>query len=189
MVVAFLLIAADNDSHMCSSCDKVLRGMVGLPVCPGCGYRTDFEYLNSAFSIGRRTYDLSYTYDGYAIASLKFKEFCDRRGYHDVDFRPVQRDPTFFDLRPTRIVEFDASRRQTSFERLCSACGNYESVTGATPGFLVGVSEPLGDGFYRTDLSFGSGNDKSPAIVVGPETKLKLLTEKLKGLTFSEIAR
>ncbi len=76
---------SDNDSHMCSSVDSVLDGVVGLEVCPECRYRTNFEFVNPDFELRRRTHDLSRTYDGYCIASLKFMEAITREGLIGID--------------------------------------------------------------------------------------------------------
>jgi hypothetical protein len=48
----------------------------------------------------------------------------------------------------------------------CGICGGFESVVGATPVELI-TKEPLGHGFFRTDLAFGSNQEKFPLILVG----------------------
>ncbi|EMN48462.1 hypothetical protein LEP1GSC088_1532 [Leptospira interrogans str. L1207] len=56
-----------------------------------------------------------------------------------------------------------------------------------TPVFLKGISSRLDRGFYRTDLQFGSGNEKSPILIVGPQTKEELISKKFTGITFQEV--
>ena len=187
MIIGYSITGYDNDSFMCSSADEVLQDMDGLAVCPKCGYRTDFFYINSHFRASRRTYDLSSTYDGYTIVSRKFKEFCQRRGYEKLDFKGFEADPDFFALMSATIVEFDSDRSKPRFEDYCDACGNYESIVGPSPIYLKDISTPLADSFYRTDLLFASGNEKHPLIIIGPDTKAAILCEGFKNIDFEEI--
>jgi len=185
-LIGYSIDGPDNDSHMCSSCDKVFEGMVGLRVCSKCGYRTDFGYTNPDYRLTRKDYDFSATYDGATIVSLRFAEFCRRHLYRNLIFRPLPKTPHFFHLLCTKIVRFDARKRSTRFEAFCSQCGFYESVTGAHPAFLQRKT-PLPDGFFRSDLLFASGNEKSPIIFVGAATLDKLKREHFKGLEWKEV--
>ena len=90
-------------------------------------------------------------------------------------------------FRPARVLEYDAQRRGTRFMEYCSVCGQHESVVGANPVFLRNVRGPIGDGFYRTDLEFGSGREKHPLVIMGLATYPLLLKEKLKGVELSPI--
>jgi hypothetical protein len=151
---------------------------------------------NPAYQVNKREVDYQYdgyfkrnadgssTYDSYFIVTDRFKEFCLNEGYPGLEFREFDNDKSHFNFIVKRIVKFDAIRRDTTFEKLCSACKHYESVVGATASYLL-RSKPLRDGFYRTDLLFGSGDTKSPVIIVASETKAKLEKAKLKGLTFA----
>ena len=172
---------------MCSSADEVHENMEGLHVCSKCGYRTDFFYINRKFRVSRRVYDLSCTYDGYTIVSRKFKEFCDRKEYKYIEFKEFDKDYDFFALFPVNVVEYDTDRNKPQYENYCESCGNYESVIGPSPIYLKGVTEPLADGFYRTDIMFASGNEKSPLIIIGPETKETILKEGFKNIYFEKI--
>jgi len=132
----------------------------------------------------KRGADFSSTYDSYDIVSDRFRTFCLEQQYEGLAFGEFSNDKTHFNFMPNRIVRFDALRRNTTFEKLCRVCRNYESVVGATPPYLL-RSKPLEDGFYRSDLLFGSGDRKGPLILVGLETKAKLKAANLKGLEFS----
>jgi len=179
MLIGYTLSAYDNDSYMCSSCDRVLDDMPGLSVCSTCSWRTDFAYTNPAFKIKRKKYDISYTYDGALIASERFRDICHANGYDGLEFRDLPKSSGWFHLHVHAVREFDAVRRRTRFENLCDTCGFYESVVGATPSFLVD-SSPLLDGFCRSDLLFASRNEKHPLIFVGVDT---LNTLKESGIT------
>ncbi|EKS06491.1 hypothetical protein [Leptospira santarosai] len=62
-----------------------------------------------------------------------------------------------------------------------------------SPGFsydeltLKDVPIPFEKGFYKTDLQFGSGNEKNPILLVSPQTKEELISEKFIGITFQEV--
>jgi hypothetical protein len=128
--------------------------------------------------------DISHTYDGQTIVSKAFKEFCEKNEYRWIKFGEFENDPNHFHLILRRVVKFDAVRRKTRFEHLCPHCGNYESIVGVKPAYLL-VNEPLGDGFYRSDLLFASGNEKHPLTFVGIQTRAKLKLSGLKGLEFA----
>jgi hypothetical protein len=184
MIRAFTLSGYDNDSFMCSSTDRVFDYQPDLNLCPKCGYRTDFEYINSDFKVKRRTNDISYTYDGYCIVSLKFKEACVRYRFKSLLFVLLPGDNEYFHFIPSCVVEFDSEKRKTRFENKCQICGNYESITGATPAF---IRSPLTAEICKSDLLFGSGNAKSPVLFVTEEAKINLERKKLKGLIFNKV--
>ena len=187
MIIGYSISGEDNDSFMCSSADEILENMENLSVCSQCGYRTNYFYINNNFKVSRRVYDLSSTYDGYTIVSRKFKEFCDRKGYKNIEFKELDKDPDFFALIALKVIEYDTDRNNPQYENYCEACSNYESVIGPSPIYLKGITEPLADGFYRTDILFASGNEKSPLIIIGPETKEAILKEGFKGIDFEKI--
>jgi hypothetical protein len=171
----------DNDSFMCSSTDKVFDNMKGLAVCEECHYRTDFEYVNDDFEIKRKSYDLSGTYDGYYIASLKFKEFLTREGINNIDFIALKNAPEFYVMFVRSEVIFDTEKRKSRSENFCETCGNFESFVGATPAFL---KEPLNNDICRTDIMFGSGNEKHPLLIASEDFVTLVKREKLKGIRF-----
>lgn len=180
----YSLHGSDNDSNMCGSSDRLFDEVVGIPICTDCGYKTDLYFVNPAFRVKRRVYDLSATYDGYTIASIKFAEACKRFNLEDVEFIRLPSDPDYFLLKPTTITKFDSTARKTRFSDLCSLCGFYKSVAGATPAFLL--SEPITD-LSGTDVVFGSGNSRSRMLIATERARKVLIAEKLKGLEFQEV--
>ncbi|MBU0982129.1 Zn-ribbon domain-containing protein [Patescibacteria group bacterium] len=187
MIIGYSLYGPDNDSYMCSDCENIHEGMEGLKACPNCGYRTDFQYVNKQFKMKRRVYDFSFTYDGYPICSLRFKEFCVRQKYRNLEFDEFDTTNKFYIIRPTEILEYDLTRSHPRFDKFCDTCRNFESVTKPYPAYIQNITKELADGFYRSDLMFASGNEKSPLIIIGKETRERLKKEKMKGLEFQEI--
>jgi NAD-dependent SIR2 family protein deacetylase len=76
-------------------------------------------------------------------------------------------------------VAFDAVARGTRFGRKCPSCGEYQSVTGATP--VVLSSDLPSDRVARTDLEFGSDDEKAPLFVAGDDAAARLTGLKLSG--------
>lgn len=182
-MTTYTLGGPDNDSNMCGSTDRLFDDVVGIPVCRVCGYKTDLYFVNPSFRVKRRVYDLSSTYDGYDIASLKFKEACQRLGLSGVEFLSLPSDSEFFVIQPISITPFDSASRKTRFESLCAACGFYKAVAGATPAFLL--SQPEKD-FSGTDIIFGSGNSRARLLITTDRVKNILTAEKLTGLFFEK---
>ena len=177
MIIGYELFGWDNKSHMTGSCEKLFPELIHIPRCKFCGYRTDYRYNNPEFILKRKGFDFSSTYDGIEIVSLRFKQFCEKNLYKNLVFIPLLKDPNYFQLYiQDNIIEYIAQRS----ENLCSSCGRYESVIGPTIN-LDNINEPLKDGFYKSDLWFASGNEKSPITIIAPETFRKMKTEKFKG--------
>ena len=152
--------------------------------CPLCGYRLDFQPYNKDYKRKNKTSDIGFTYDGQAIVSTKFKQFCLDRRLEGVIFREFENDKGCFQMIVTREAAFDSKRRRTRFQNLCPVCGNYESVIGATPVCLL-TAELLPTGIFRSDLYFADGNAKHPLTLVSPDVKIAMKEARLKGLEFS----
>ncbi|MDR6962259.1 hypothetical protein [Shewanella putrefaciens] len=183
-MTAYTLHACDNASNMCGSSDRLFQEVTDIPICFVCGYKTDLYFVNPSFCLKRRVYDLSSTYDGYYVASLKFKEACQRLQLKGFEFIALPSDPEFFVIKPTSLTPFDFVARKTRFESFCVECGFHKAVAGATPAFLL--KEPESD-LLATDVVFGSGNSRSRMLIVTESAKMLLIAEKLTGLEFEAI--
>lgn len=158
-------------------------------LCPQCGSCLNYEYSPPLLKINpSKKYDVSYTRDLRQLYSERFVKFCREELLSDDVFIPVDVGwGAYYYMMPKRIVAFDWKRRNSMFTDACSLCGSYREIVGAYPAYLH-IDEPLGPGFYRTDLAFGSGESKAPLILVGTEWKLALELEKFRGIVF-ELAR
>ena len=182
MIIGYEMTGYDNNSYMTGSCEK-LYDLPFIPKCDKCGYRTDYRYTNKDFKIKRKTLDISSTYDGITIVSLKFKEFCNRYDYKNLVFVDLPKSPNFFQFyTQDNLINYSASLK----ENLCEKCGQYESIVGPSMQ-LDNITKPLEDGFYQSDLYFASGNEKSPIIIISPVTKENLQKEKFKNICLSKI--
>lgn len=130
---------------------------------------------------GKKKYDIGSSYDGREIVSARFKAFCEENYPGEADFFPVTMKADFFYMTIRRILVFDTEKYGTRFDKLCHLCGNYESITGCSPGLIKNQPEPIERGFYRTDVIFGSGREKSPFFIIGLKTK-----EEIKAMKFTK---
>jgi len=200
MIIAYQLTAEDDDSNMLGDetyCPPRSLGFHdwrfgtdGMPhpaTCKKCGRKTRPDYVSPTFRARKRKWDISATYDGYDIVSRRFRDFCRRHRWKGMSFVPLPADDDFFVLRLSCIVPFDAKRCETQLEDRCPVCRAFYNVIGASPAFLRGVTKPITQGFFRSDLEFGSGPEQSPLIFVGITTAAKLRKQGFKSFELEEV--
>jgi len=193
MIVAYRITPYDDDSFMLG--DETYRsaspptyhdwrfGKDGVPhpaTCPTCGRKIDPDYVNPEFRANHRNWDIGATYDGYDIVSKAFRDCCRGNDLQGITFVPLPADPDFFVVRLSQVLRFDAERRGTRFEKLCPSCGKHNSVAGATPVFLRDIKEPIAEGFFRTDVEFGSAHEQGPLMLVGVRTAELLRMQRFR---------
>jgi hypothetical protein len=143
----------------------------------------DRSWIDPSFALTRMDLDASYTYDGYLIVSERFRSVAGEASGH---FEKLPSSPGFFSLIAINELKFDAARRRTVFDRLCSECDRYFVVAGATPVFLAGATRIL-DLISRTDIEFGTGDEQHPLIIVGPGLVKRFRTANLAGVDLRAI--
>ena len=200
MIVAYELCPHDNDTHMLG--DETYRpprsagfhdwrfgkdGVAHPATCPTCGRKTDPDFVNPKYKAKRRAWDVGATYDGYDIVSKGFREFCRKHRWEGMLFLPLPADKDFFVLRLSKVLAFDSKRRGTRFEDPCPTCGAFYNVIGANPVYVRGVTEPIKEGFFRSDLEFASGPEQHPLILVGIGTAEKLRKQKFQKFDLEEV--
>lgn len=177
MLNALAGFASDNDSYRFADSSAVSH-------CHVCGYVFDRRFVDPSFRLKRRNYDCSVTYDGAFIASQRFRDLSVRIGNPNLEFQNLPNDQGFWLMTVVGAsIPFDSIRRQTRFENKCASCETWESVIGAVPAYLQ-IAGPLPPGIHRTDLEFGSGNEKSPLLLFAAETVVLLKRENIRGLHF-----
>ena len=157
-------------------------------LCQSCASCIDYSYSPASIDVKpSKKYDVSCTNDLRNIYSERFFVFCRDVLKADEVFRPLRAgDSVLYYMLPFQTIEFDYVRRKTRFEGACEQCGGYDAVAGAHPAFLK-IHEPIGPGFFKTDLAFGSGSAKFPLIIVGSEWKKLLAAQKFRGIDFGDI--
>jgi hypothetical protein len=165
-------------------------GKDGTPhpaTCRTCGRKTDPKYVNPKFKAKRRTWDISATCDGYDIVSKRFRTFCQKHGWAGMTFVPLPADKDFFVLRLSKVLALDSKRQGVRFEDRCPTCRAFYNVIDEGPVCLRGVTEPIQEGFFRSDLEFASGPEQHPLILVGVGTAAKLRKQKFQKLGLEEV--
>jgi len=199
MTVAFILYGHDDDSYMLGKstyrppeAERYLYhdwrfGKDGVPhpaTCPTCGRKVDRNFVSAAFKVKKRRRDITATYDGYALVSQRFFDLCNENEWGSGQFVPLPADRKFYWLKPSRLLEFEGKRSAQ-----CPTCLGFCSLTRPAPVFLDRLSSPLLEGFYRSDLEFGSGPEQSFVIVASYSLGLKLRAAKLVGLDLEALPR
>lgn len=170
----------DNGRHMVASCEERLYDVPDGVFCPACGWKQDWAFTRPDFTMGKRTLDVSSTYDSAAIVSGRVRDLFLAHGVDARILVPLPCAPGFYHLTPSALVEFDATKRGTRFGTLCPTCGLHDTVAGATPVFLKRI--PAQGHVFRTDTIFGSYNEHSPLIIVSAVLAQALQRESFTGL-------
>lgn len=178
MILGYVLTLPDIKSDMLESLD--------LNSCAKFSNIYDLNILNPVFKTKVFKHAISSTYDGFVIVSEIFKQFCESGKYNGLEFVPLYNKAGFYWFKVHNIVEFDSKQRGTEFLNYSSSCNGFEEIIGATPACLV-AKTPLTDGFFRTDICFGSYAGKSPLNLVGEVTKAKLIRAGFNEIYFEEI--
>ena len=151
--------------------------------CPVCGQLINkWEQNLAAIAIRRLPrLDVSTSVDGVVVVKEDVRLFLEAMFPEGI--RYVSLDRGLSTIRPKKVVAFDAAARKTRFGKRCDTCGEYEWIVGATPVKLLS-SVVLGDAeIARTDLEFGSNDQKNPLILLGDVVGSALASRAFSGLT------
>jgi hypothetical protein len=179
-LIGYWLLGPDNGSHM-------YQGDADPPRCESCGVVSDSRWVDPAFRLTARgeQYDLSYTYDGCLIVSERFRIAA--KGLVGMEYLPLPGQRGWFLAVVEPEVAFDVIRRRTKLEGWCASCGRYTVVAGAAPVYLVDAPDQLPEGFHRTDVAFGTGDELHPLVLVGAEGGRVLAGARLRGLSLEPV--
>lgn len=170
-----VLFCHDNGAHF-------FHGAPTGVLCCNCRACLDFHYSPETLKI-ETFYDFSQTQDNRLICSQRAKDFF--LTYFDVRVSAVGawRGNSLYHVSPKSIVPFNSLARGTRFVDHCDVCGSYKSIVGATPAYLA--IERIGDrSFFRTDLVFGSYEEKASLNIVGLATAKDLHERGFSGCVF-----
>jgi len=158
--------------------------------CSKCGMRLDLLAYNPLYVSGKfRRSSLLYTYDGFPIVSQQFKDFIELQGFPNVDCHAFVNDPRRFFLTSKNIVPYDCNSPYLERDEYCSACERFVSVATGSKNAFVTLREPLPNGIFQTDLTFGHQNEQSPILLVGIETKRLMEKFGLRGISYGRAYR
>jgi hypothetical protein len=173
-----------SSAYSVSAPDCDIHYFAGAPAnlfCPDCDSYIGEDDFVPQLDLRRCRLDFCFTCDGRLLVSERARVFLSERCATPLKFTAVDRNAGYYALRLESAVRFDKDRRKTRFEGKCLRCGNFESIVGATPAFILDSEKIEATGAYRSDLCFGSGREKSPVVIVG-----RALQRELEGV-FPEI--
>jgi hypothetical protein len=176
--IGFVISPHSNNSFF-------LKGQKNLKRCQ-CGELLSRECDLSEFRLKKKR-DISASEDSELFASDHFRQFWLEIGGDGLVFEPLPSQPGYYHLVFTDILEFDSVRRMSRSEDYRPCCQRYFAFVGATPAYLKRSEALKGNHAYRTDLEFGSGDGKSPLLIVGLDVGLKLKASKLTGLCLDDV--
>jgi hypothetical protein len=178
----FRLSGHDNDTY-------AFHGRTDVRRCTQCGNLTHKweESLHGLRIHKRRTADISTTYDGVLVVSKRFVLVCEHNLMNNVMFSRLPDDPDFFMIGSNCEVRFDVKRRGTRFENFCGLCRQWDAVAGADPILLLPGQIIADNGFARTDVEFGGGDEKHPILLCGSSAGKILQQSQLKDLEIQTI--
>ncbi|MFD2919452.1 hypothetical protein ACFS6H_07040 [Terrimonas rubra] len=146
----------------------------------------DIKKLPEDFKMPKTNKDFFRTLDSIMLVSSRVIRFCVDNGYKNISFINLP-GTDYHWLIPKNTVKYDYKTRDVLFLDYSRKCKAYNQILGPTPVCLVDKT-PLGDNFYRTDLSFGSSIVAlHPLICIGTTTKEKIKAAGLTGCTFRQI--
>jgi len=178
MVLGYVVYLFDNKRHMHRN----------LPL-DNCDKHKDIYTINRIdTTIKIRTKrPISSTYDNFTIVSDEFKVFCEKEGYNGLGFIPLPNSPGLYWFKIHNVLKYDIQNSNVRLINYCVKCKGFEEVIGANPVYLKN-KELIPDGFFRTDICFGSFQTKFPLMLIGLETRKKLKAAGIsKGMDISEI--
>lgn len=170
IIVGYRLSAIDNHAYFFDDAPDSI-------FCEKCGCCIDDTYLPEELKVGNRS-DISYTYDGRLIVSLRFKEYIESLLF-DVDFLPVDQNGKLFLMKPKDIIKYEAYKKLNR----CDKCNQYFDQVMPDPTFYDETGCILEKGIFFTSTSFGSGKEKSPSIILGIETA-SVISDAVKTFKF-----
>ena len=169
----------DNGTHL-------VRFQEGLNRCTQCGELLDRHFPLTDYK-PKKKYDVGATYDNFEIVSQRFKDIWEQLGATGLIFTPLPAAPGFYLLEAEEVLEFDAERYGTTFTEWRPCCQRYRSIVGATPAHLKHPERLKGRKAFRTDLMFGSGDEKNPLILLPLDLANELNAFKLVGVSWDEV--
>lgn len=157
-----------------------------VPRCDACQHMLGkWSHVSTDVKVGRRL-DVGASYDGVLVVSKRFREWYAAFGCEGLTFTPLADGRNAW-VRAERVVSFDTERKKVRCNKLCSKCGQFWDVVGATPvhlrpGQSVGARE-----FVQTDLEFASGDEKGPLLICGFEAGCEMEAQKFAGLEMEAV--
>ena len=178
-LVAHFLIGGDEHGFMHDSTDD------RPDICPICKNRIK-DVPNPNYKLKSRR-NMVTTYDHYTIVSEQFREFCLSNGYANIHFTELIKCKGYYIIDVEKVCYLDEKRGHTQFIRHRNCCGSYDEVISPSM-YLSKENNFLSNDFIcRSYYSYGSFYYKLYKIIIGLETKQKMIKANLKGIYYGNI--
>ncbi|MGI9464263.1 MAG: hypothetical protein ACR2OM_10000 [Aestuariivirgaceae bacterium] len=178
-ILAYTLSGADNRAYFYDTAPKSI-------FCRTYGGVVDKEFAPVRLTLERPVMDVSFTYDGQAIVTEKFKQFCAKRGFEGGRFVQVNYEPVLYHFTAGRTLIVDEARSSIEYGRLCKTCGQYNSIAGGTV-LDRSFQHDIDTGLFRTDISYGMNRGVGPNIIVGLSDRAAAQEAGLSGVHFQRV--
>lgn len=200
MLIGKFFLIYDNDSYMLGEETKnvddpklrkymdwrfLVDGELHPATCRSCGRKIETNYLNPNFKLNKKRMSLSATYDGYVIASKKFKTFVEQKGFSNILFRSLPSVKGHYQFITNNVLKYDMESRYLKLEDFCDSCKSYCSIT-SPAAVLADVCKPLEKGIYRTDLEFGTSYEQTPILITDIQTANEM-DKAFKDIDFDDL--
>lgn len=131
--------------HLCTECDVI------------CNKRSLILDSLPEFKVKRKKFNLSSTYDGFNIASAKFKNLYELSNWKGLEFYNIPKTSEFCVFECISQVSINKTMRPIEFESKCNRCGCFIGIYGNRPLYINKsiLNKLLPDTFYRSNLEFG----------------------------------
>ncbi|SMB87927.1 hypothetical protein SAMN05660772_02770 [Pasteurella testudinis DSM 23072] len=157
-IIAYELSGIDNHSYFYECAPKET-------FCSTCHSCINYQYYPNNFHIKNKA-DFSFAYDGGPpIISAKFKYFIENLGY-PIQFDCLNPEGSLFTLIPEKKLTYLAMQQS----EYCNKCNQYVNQIAPIPNFSNEIQLPISDGFFRSDMKFGSGIEKGFIVILGVNT-------------------
>ncbi len=144
----------------------------------GAGNQTLFRVIRI---LKLKKFDLSYTLDGYMIASDKFIEAWEEAKGKGMSFTPLIKSPGYSLVNVKKYVEYEQENNKVRFWGFNNCYQTYAEILTGTPGSFNCIHKIEKFGAALSDLKFGKGDRKINLLYVSLSIGNNL--EKYKKLT------
>lgn len=160
------------------------RGTTEPGLCPVC-HNSLKKIPNPDYRMKKRKGDMFYTYDSFCIVSEKFKSFCELNEYEGLAFTSLPKSPGYYYFEAKNIFKLDI--KDTKFTNKRECCGCYDEIIHPSSYKAKEQHIATDDFICRTEYCYDSYYDKSPVLIVGTKTALKMKDAGLSGLFFKNV--
>ncbi|XTB54142.1 hypothetical protein LDK11_05380 [Fusobacterium nucleatum] len=169
---SYLLEVSKVDRHKyitCSTCKMILDK------------RNLIEKHLPTYTIKRKKYHLSGSYDGFKVVSQEFKDLYEVSDWQGLVFYPIPKNKGFYLVECSQQVVINETKRPIEFENKCNECGLYMGVYGSVPSYMDAdvIQKLKPNTFYRSNLEFGYDFEQGYSLFASQEITDKLIKHKL----------